>query len=409
MVRILKLFVIYTFIIIYSVELLLFFSLPKEQKKMVNIKEEKIRIAKEQNLKYDLRTPKEFYIDQKKINKNLAPNFLYSRHFVDLNIFKESRLNNKIIPFRGPINKKSISCAEDLNYRIISNDKYGFKNSNSVYRKEINTILVGDSYAEGLCVKAKNDIAGNLNKKNINTINFGVAGTGPLVSLAILREYGNYFKPKNVFYLYFEGNDLIDLNFEKKIKNLLNYRDDNFKMHYLDRYSEIKTFLKKANKESEDLIFKLEKDKDNLKKDEKFQSFKNFSGHLKDILEINNIRNILRFSIFKQQNNTFDLPLFYEIVEKMKLETNNWNGNYYFVYVPSWSRYFTKFTNIDSSINLKDEILEILNSKKIKTIDLTEYFDKTDNLKNYFPLGYFGHYNSSGYERIAEILYNKLK
>ena len=48
--------------------LLLFFSLPKEQKKMVDIKEEKIRIAKEQNLKYDLRTPKEFYIDQKKIN-----------------------------------------------------------------------------------------------------------------------------------------------------------------------------------------------------------------------------------------------------------------------------------------------------------------------------------------------------
>ena len=409
MIRILKLFVIYTFIIIYSLEILLFFSLPKEQKSMVKIREEKIRIAKEKNLKHDLRTPKEFYIDQKKIYKNLAPNFLYSRHYASLDIFKESRLNNKIIPFRGPINQKSISCAEDLNYRIISNDKYGFKNSNSIYQKKINTILVGDSYAEGLCVKAKNDIAGNLNRKNINTINFGVAGTGPLVSLAILREYGNYFKPKNVFYLYFEGNDLEDLNFEKKIKNLLNYRNDNFKMRYLDRYSEIETFLKKANKESEDLIFGIKKNEDILKKEDKSQFFENFIEHLKDILEINNLKNILRFSIFKQQNKTFDLPLFYEIVEKMKLETNNWNGNYYFVYVPSWSRYFTKFTNKDSSINLKDEILGILNSKEIKTIDLTEYFDKTDNLKDYFPLGYIGHYNSSGYEKIAEILHNNLK
>ena len=132
MIRILKLFVIYTFIIIYSLEILLFFSLPKEQKSMVKIREEKIRIAKEKNLKHDLRTPKEFYIDQKKIYKNLAPNFLYSRHYASLDIFKESRLNNKIIPFRGPINQKSISCAEDLNYRIISNDKYGFKNSNSI-------------------------------------------------------------------------------------------------------------------------------------------------------------------------------------------------------------------------------------------------------------------------------------
>ena len=93
----------------------------------------------------------------------------------------------------------------------------------------------------------------------------------------------------------------------------------------------------------------------------------------------------------------------------MKLESSNWNGNYYFVYVPSWHRYFTKFTNIDSSINLKDEILATLNSKEIKTIDLTEYFDKTNNLKDYFPLGYFGHYNSKGYEKIAEILYNKIK
>ena len=376
---------------------------------MVNIREEKIRIAKENNFKHDLRTPKEFYIDQKKIFKNLAPNFLYSRQYASLNIFKESRSGNKIIPFRGPINQKSISCAEDLNYRIISNDKYGFKNSNSIYQKKINSILLGDSYAEGYCVKAINDVAGNLNKENINTINFGVAGTGPLVSLAILREYGSYFKPKNVFYLYYEGNDLDDLNFEKRVKNLSNYRNDNFKIYYLDKYEEITTFLKKANKEIEELIFEEKKDKDILKEEEKFQFLNNFIAHLKDIAEINNLKNIIKFSILKKQKNNFDLPLFYEIVEKMKVESNNWNGNYYFVYVPSWSRYFTKFTNKDSSINLKDEILRNLNSKKIKTIDLTEFFDNTDNLKNYFPLGYVGHYNSNGYRKIAEILSDRIK
>ena len=409
MIRILKFFFIYALIIIYSLEILLFFTLPKEQKSMVNIREEKIRIAKEKNFKHDLRTPKEFYIDQKKISKNLAPNFLYSRQYASLNTFKESRSGNKIIPFRGPINQKSISCAEDLNYRIISNDKYGFKNSNSIYQKKINTILLGDSYAEGYCVKATNDVAGNLNKENINTINFGVAGTGPLVSLAILREYGSYFKPKNVFYLYYEGNDLDDLNFEKRVKNLSNYRNDNFKMYYLDKYDDITSFLKKANKEIEELIFEEKKEKAILKKEEKFQFLNNLIAHLKDIAEINNLKNIIKFSILKKQKNNFDLPLFYEIVEKMKVESNNWNGNYYFVYVPSWSRYFTKFTNKDSSINLKEEILRNLNSKKIKTIDLTEFFDNTDNLKNYFPLGYVGHYNSNGYRKIAEILSDRIK
>ena len=131
---------------------------------MVQIKNERIKIAKNKNLKYDLRSPEQFYLDQKKINNNLAPVFLYAKHFSSFKVFKEANANKKIIPFRGPINQNSISCAEDLNYKIIENDKYGFKNSNKNYKKKINTILLGDSYAEGLCVKNENDIAGNLKK-----------------------------------------------------------------------------------------------------------------------------------------------------------------------------------------------------------------------------------------------------
>ena len=67
-----------------------------------------------------------------------------------------------------------------------------------------------------MCEDTKNDIAGHLNKKDNNTVNFGVTGTGPLISLGILKEFGNNFKPKNTIYLYFEGNDLDELNFEKE-------------------------------------------------------------------------------------------------------------------------------------------------------------------------------------------------
>ena len=236
MIKILKFTFIYTIIIIYSLEVLLFFSIPDEQKSMVQIKKERIKIAKNKNLKYDLRSPEQFYLDQKKINNNLAPVFLYAKHFSSFKVFKEANANKKIIPFRGPINQNSISCAEDLNYKIIENDKYGFKNSNKNYEKKINTILLGDSYAEGLCVKNENDIAGNLKKNKINTINFGVTGTGPLVSLAILREFGSDLKPKNIFYLYFEGNDLDDLNYEKNETNLKNYLNPNYKINYINKY-----------------------------------------------------------------------------------------------------------------------------------------------------------------------------
>ena len=285
---------------------------------------------------------------------------------------------------------------------MYNNDKYGFKNSNKIYEKKINSILLGDSYAEGLCVFNDEDIAGNLNRENIATVNFGVTGTGPLISLAILKEFGEHLNPKNTFYLYFEGNDLDDLNFEKKEKNLVKYLKPNFKENYINRYDEIELFLEIAKKESENKI----KNINNLDASQINQKsfIENFKSHFKDIIEINNLKNIIRFSILRQQKQTYDLNLFYSIIEKMNYETKKWNGNYFFVYVPTWSRYFTKYTSEDATIKLKEEIIKKLVDKKIKIIDLTEYFDNSEDIKKYFPLGYIGHYNAKGYSKIAEII-----
>ena len=88
----------------------------------------------------------------------------------------------------------------------------------------------------------------------------------------------------------------------------------------------------------------------------------------------------------------------------MNLETAKWGGKFIFVYTPTWSRYFTKNTNRESSIMLKDEIISRLISKKIEVIDLTNFFDNEKNLEQYFPLGYLGHYNAKGYRKISEII-----
>ena len=59
-------------------------------------------------------------------------------------------------------------------------------------------------------------ITGILKKStDYNSINYGISGTGPLISLAIIKEYGEKFVPKNVFYLYYEGNDIKDMMNEK--------------------------------------------------------------------------------------------------------------------------------------------------------------------------------------------------
>ena len=52
---------------------------------------------------------------------------------------------------------------------------------------------------------------------------------------------------------------------------------------------------------------------------------------------------------------------------------------------------------------------ETIKSKGIKIIDLTEFFDSTENIKQFYPLGYLGHYNKKGYAKIAEIISKELK
>ena len=406
--RIIKFFFIYFFIRIYSLEVLLFFFNTPGQRSLIDIKSKRLEFAKKKNQIYDLRTPEEAYVDHKKLNKKLKPNFLYSIAFSDLKTFKNAENKKLLIPFRGPINSPSLSCAEDLRYRIINNDKYGFKNPNSIYNKKINSILLGDSYAEGLCEISEKDIAGNLNKKRINTINFGVTGSGPLVSLAILKEFGNIFKPKNIIYLYFEGNDLGDLSWEKNNSNLSNYLKEDYRLDYYNKYEEINLFLNAAAEETEKIILsKVNDNRNNVAvKKKKYEVFKE---HFKDIMELSNLKNIVRFNLFNSEKKNYDLKLLYSVKEKMNFESKKWNGNYIFVYVPTWSRYFTKYNKETYRTSLKDEILTNLRSKKITIIDLTKFFDNESNIKKYFPLEYVGHYNEKGYKKIADIISKKLK
>jgi hypothetical protein len=116
-----------------------------------------------------------------------------------------------------------------------------------VYEKKIEVFLVGDSYAEGLCENEKNDTSGHLRTLGFNSVNFGITGTGPLTSLAVIREYLEKFKPKHVVYLYFEGNDLRDLNWEKNTY-LKKYLNKNFKLNYLNRQKDLEIFLENFQK-----------------------------------------------------------------------------------------------------------------------------------------------------------------
>ena len=53
-------------------------------------------------------------------------------------------------------------------------------------------------------------------------------------------------KPKNFIYLYYEGNDLEGLNWEKKDNHLISYIDDEYNINYLEKYDQIEYFYIKS-------------------------------------------------------------------------------------------------------------------------------------------------------------------
>ena len=162
-----------------------------------------------------------------------------------------------------------------------------------------------------------------------------------------------------------------------------------------------KNFFSKVEEES------LEITKYKLKQNQKKETNVSYLRNIQDIIEINILKNRLR-NFFNNRRNNYDLSLFNEIVKKMNSETKKWDGDFTFVYIPSWDRFFNKNSNLNTIINLRSEIINNIKNEKINTLDTTEFFLKSENLEDYYPLGYVGHFNEKGYKRIAEILKEKI-
>ncbi len=404
-------FFLYFVFIAYSLEILTILFLKKEynliDKNIDQLKQEKKKEVKN----YDNRGSYEAFSEEK-IKENLSPSFRYSEYQIyhgdykkKIRNFLEKKISQKkIIPLRGPINKKSLGSAEEGKYEIIKNDKYGFKNLNEVYGKEIDLMILGDSFAEGSPFGNYKDTNGIIRKiSDFNSINYGIGGTGPLTSLAVVREYGKHFKPKNVFYFFYEGNDLNDMMQEKKTF-LLKYIDKNYSQNLVNSNKEIEIFLDEYEKIFNFILpFKIKEEKINEEKIKKSLNLKKtnkYNEKIIDFLELNSLKEIfLTSSVFYKSN--IDFILFENILSEMKQEVREWDGNLYFVYLPSWTRYNNKYSLAPNILNKK--ISKIVKKNNIKFIDIDLTFKKSNsNNINIYNLDVYNHYTQKGYNLIAK-------
>jgi len=406
------LILVYLILILYSLEFLTLIFLKKEfnfnQLSFDELRKIKVEEYSKNNF-FEKRTRIENFLEEKN-EFDLKPvfrfsNFYFNKFDRDYKIKNFIQNRTKLIPFRGPFNSNVLGSNEDGIREIVFNDKFGFKNKNDVYRNKIDLMVIGDSFAEGIPFGNDFHVAHLINNKsNLNALNYGVSATGPLLSLAVIKEYGEYFKPTDIFYLFYEGNDLTDMMHEKE-SFLINYlKDDNFNQNLIGNSQQLNNFFQEYEKIFYEIIEYNKINSSDVNNTAIKKNTKKFKEKIKDFLELNNLKELLLVgSVYNRTE--IDYDMFKNILFKMQTLTRNWGGNLHFVYLPSWIRYNNKI----SLANFKHQkkIKKIVLGLDINYIDIVEKFkqNKMDNV-NSFHLGLYGHYKKNGYELVAdEIIY----
>lgn len=140
---------------------------------------------------------------------------------------------------------KSVYCNESGTWLVFDSDRYGFNNPDRLWDQPADTVLIGDSFAQGACVPTDNSVAGALRANGISALSLGVAGTGPLIQLGVLKEYAVLKRPAHVYWLFYEGNDIhTNLVLERRSKWLRQYLQPRFTADLAKRQAETDTFLR---------------------------------------------------------------------------------------------------------------------------------------------------------------------
>lgn len=364
--------------------------------------------ALREGVKWDKRNKYEVIEDFRKKNITAYPTAFFSALVSKRNFFADNfelKLEG-LFPLSGIANVETVLCNEAGEWITYMADRYGFNNDDQVYEEDGEIVLiVGDSFAQGTCVPRKDNIASDLNDRGYRTISLGTGGNGPLIELATLKEYGPTLNPKIILWMYFEGNDFVDLLAEHNFLPLRKYMD-RYSQNLMMRQAEIDQFwielfgktVEYRKNESDGYAFWTNRKID-------------ISGLMKRIVTLYNIRKRIGLSrgsyviqAAKETSYEKNEKIFREVMKAAKEKAKELKSELYFVYLPSMdSIQDPKRQLVPSS----KKVREIVSELEIPLIDFYERLSNVPDPKGYFPYRSDGHYTGEGYDLLGDIIEEK--
>ena len=338
--------------------------------------------ARGQGIPFDSRSFSEVVNEKKSVGK-------ISHAFTKGNLFKKNK--EDYFSLASHSNASIVHCNEAGEWVFFQSDEYGFNNPLGSFDKSFYQIIgIGDSFTSGYCVPENYSFMSLIKKDYPLTLNLGVTGTGPLHQLAILKEYVSSLKSKVILWNFFEGNDLQELDMEKKNIFLKNY----LKTDHSQKLKEKQLYINKS-------IIEKNKGKDFDREEPR----KNFS--IGKFVFLDALRTHL--GLYKQTKKTksFDLNLLESILTVARDFSEGIGAEMIFVYIPSVDRSLG-FRGRHTINHYKDDIIKLVKNLNISLIDISlTISDHVDPLSLYNSrIGY--HFNRSGNKLLSEIILDSL-
>lgn len=299
--------------------------------------------------------------------------------------------DTEVWPFGFAANVTTVVCREGRDWLVYRTDEHGFNNPSGLWSADTDILFLGDSYTHGECVPRERSFVGLVRGRFPKTLTLGASSTGPLIALATLKEYGAILRPREVFWVFFEGNDLDDLASELRSPLLGRYRNNNFRQNLLD------------HQEAIDRAWKIELNRRIAEAGR--NANREQSRVFGNVVRLQTVRNVLRLSHPRQQPVRQELVrLLGDLLEDARQTTESWGGRLHFVYLPSPYRYHSRYQAIPMR-DLHEQVRAQVRGRRLPIVDIVDTFARAAEE----PLAlYQGHLTEAGNRIVADAILDHL-
>jgi hypothetical protein len=307
----------------------------------------------------------------------------------------------RIAPLAQLARRTIVDCNEGGQYAVFQTDERGFNNPAGAWNGPITVAAVGDSYIQGSCVGPDETLVANLRRKVPGTVGLGLGDTGPLTMLGMIKEYLADVKPRDVFWFFYEGNDLRNLDSELPVAELRRYLEPGATQRLRERQAEIEAVLQQA---ALDLI--------NGPREAETEPAEppSLRSRARAWLTLQRLRSVLALTDVRARTQRYhDRKLLNDALAEARRTVESWGGRLHFVYLPAAGRYYRPFSALlDDDLRHRGRVLRDVRRLGLPIIDVHAAFGEHGDPRR-LSFDFRSHYNPDGYRVAADAVLRYLE